>query len=364
MPKNFWHNISKPILCLAPLAGISDSPFRLICKKQGADIVYSEMASAAALYYNPEKTLKLLQFSNQEQPYIVQLFGNDPKYFKKATQIISKGLPQIDYLKKKSIVPKAFAPPAGIDINLGCPAKKVFQHGSGASLMKNPTLVIKIIQAVTKNTSLPVSLKLRTKVEHNPQQANWPLPNNKQNKIVDLLSFLKQINVNNLGITALMIHGRTYKQGFTGEIDYETLKATKQSFIGIVIANGNIHNLDNAKQTLKKTKADGLGIATGSYGNPFLFREIQQFYTNKQKNLPSLKATSAKIDIHLKIKIALTHARYAYQYKKERGIIEMRKHLLWYLKGFPNIRKFYPKIVNVSSLKDIETLVHQLIKAY
>ena len=150
MPKNFWLKLNKPILALAPMAGITDSAFREICKKHGADVVYSEMASVSALFFKPQKTLELVAFNKRERPYVVQLFGKDPAHFAKAAKIITKEIK-----------------PDGIDINFGCPAKKVFGHGSGCALMPQKKLAREIISAVCNNTDLPVSIKIRAGVKRN-----------------------------------------------------------------------------------------------------------------------------------------------------------------------------------------------------
>ncbi|MEA3273108.1 MAG: tRNA-dihydrouridine synthase [Patescibacteria group bacterium] len=337
-----WDKTPKPIFCLAPMAGVTDSAFRFICKKCGADIVYSEMASATALFFKPQKTLELLRFSLQERPYIVQLFGKKPEHFGKATRLISQGVPLIKYGNKGLYPKNTLQPPDGIDINFGCPAKKVFGHGSGAALMRKPVLAKKIIEAVTSNTKLPVSLKIRSELK-TPQG------------VFPLLDFLKKIDINSLGVLAIMVHGRSYSQGFKGPINYQVVQNVKKYFQGTVIANGGIENIEDAKTMLAKTGADGIGLATGTYGNPLLFNQLQ-----------SIKQTSAK-NKNLWVKknqteIALRHAHYAYKLKGERGILELRKHFLWYFKGIPNIKKLHPKIVSISTLEDVKEVIQDVHK--
>ncbi|MFZ2970689.1 MAG: tRNA-dihydrouridine synthase family protein, partial [Minisyncoccia bacterium] len=170
---NFWKKLKKPILALAPMAGYTNSSFRQICKKYGADVVYSEMASAVALNYGGKKTIELLKFQKTERPYVVQLFGNDPKYFKNAAKAVTE-----------------IIKPDGIDINMGCPAKKVFSNGSGAALMKDKKKAREIIKETLKGTKLPVSIKIRSKAGD-----------------VTACQFVKFIK--DLPIKAIMIHGRS-----------------------------------------------------------------------------------------------------------------------------------------------------------
>ncbi|MCK4592272.1 tRNA-dihydrouridine synthase family protein, partial [Candidatus Parcubacteria bacterium] len=188
---NFWKKINKPILALAPMAGYTNSAFRQICKAYGADVAYSEMASAAALYFKGKKTLKFLEFNKTESPYVVQIFGNDPKYFQNAAKVITEKIK-----------------PDGIDINMGCPAKKVFSNGSGAALISDVEKAREIIKQTLQGTNLPVSIKIRSKVGN-----------------VTAYKFVKKIK--DLPISAIMVHGRSIKQGFSGEIDYLQIKKVK-----------------------------------------------------------------------------------------------------------------------------------------
>ncbi len=189
---NFWKKINRPILALAPMAGITDSTFRQICRKNGADVVYSEMASVSALFFKPARTLELLTLNKVERPYVVQLFGKDPTHFAKAARIVSEMIK-----------------PDGIDINFGCPAKKVFGHGSGCALMPQKKLAREIIQAVLKNTKLPVSLKIRAGVKN-----------------IDALEFIK--NIKDLDFKTVMVHGRTYEGGFAGPVDFKLIEKIKK----------------------------------------------------------------------------------------------------------------------------------------
>lgn len=307
MANNFWQEIKKPILALAPMAGFTDRAFRQICKQFGADICYSEMASAAALYFQPNKTLELIRFNKIERPYIVQLFGKNPLHFAKAADIITKKIK-----------------PDGIDINFGCPAKKIFKEGSGAALMDDPELSRQIIKSVCANTNLPVSIKIRSK-----------------GKKITADHFVKKIA--GLPIKAIMIHGRSYAQGFSGKINTDEIKNVKKNFHGIILANGGVNSLADAQDILKKTGADGIGIARGALARPWIFKEIK----NKKEELKN---------IDLIFKIAIKHLKLSQKYKGERGIIETRKHLAYYIKGLPDIKALRQKLTRIETLKDLQAI--------
>lgn len=305
---NFWNKIKKPILALAPMAGFSDSPFRQITSKYGADVVYSEMASVTALFFNKKPTLDLLKFNrHKEKNYVVQLFGSNPEHFAVATKIVTKEIK-----------------PQGIDINFGCPVGKVIKQGAGSDLMTDLVKAHAAIKAVCDNTHLPVSVKIRTKAGN-----------------VGALDFLQSIS--DLPVAAVMIHGRSVKQGFVGEIDYDLIKQARQYFKGIILANGGINDLDQAKKTLELTGADGLGLARGVLGRPWLFSEIKK---NKEIHLDA-KAIS---------KIIFRHAKKFKKIKGEKAMVDLRKHLCWYVQGVKNATQYRSKMVAVNNYKDVKNI--------
>lgn len=316
MKNNFWLKLKKqnqPILALAPMAGFTDSAFRQICKKYGADILYSEMASATALFYNQKvkknTTLELLKFDRaKEKYYVVQLFGANPEHFTVAARIITEKIK-----------------PDGIDINFGCPVPKIIKQGAGSGLMKNLQNSRAVIKAVLENTDLPVSIKIRT------QAGN-----------IDAQKFLK--NISDLPVAALMIHGRTLAQGFAGNPDWKIVKESKKYFKGVILANGGINDLISAKKALKESGADGLGLARGVLGRPWLYKEI------KQNKVIDLKARQIFI-------IAIDHATLEQVKKGKRGIIEFRKHLVWYIQGMNGAAKLREQLVKVDSLANIKKIL-------
>ena len=328
---NFWEklkNKQRPILALAPMAGFTDSAFRQICHKFGADVLYSEMVSATALNYfsqtfnsqtrkrdsGGEATWELTGFNHRlEKNYVVQLFGANPEHFATATTLIEKKLK-----------------PAGIDINCGCPAGKVLKQGAGADLMKDLNKSRQIIEAVLKNTTLPVSIKIRAKVGE-----------------VSVIDFLK--NISDLPVAAVMIHGRSLSQGFSGDPDFAIVKKARPYFKGVILINGGINTLEDAQRALKESGADGLGLARGILGRPWLFQEIKENKIINKNN---------KQVFHF----ILQHARLVEKIKGPGALIELRKHLVWYVSGFPGASRLRAQLVTVKSLADLENILTKEIK--
>jgi len=312
MKKTFWEKLPKPILAVAPMAGLTDAAFRLLCRKNGADMTYTEMISIDALYYDSKKTMQMLAFDKKEKPAIVQLFGKRPELIPKAAQIIE----EMGY--------------SGIDINFGCPAKKVVRHEGGVSLLRNLNLCHELVQAVCESTKLPVSVKTRTSIK-------------KGNKEITVFDFLDKIK--DLNVTTLMLHGRSYEQGFVGEPNYEIIREAKKVFPGIVLGNGGINTPEDAKKMLELTGVDGLGLARGLYGKPWLFNLIKEYLeTGKYSNL-----TFKQIK-----KIAIDHAKLNYKMFGDHGIVEMRKHLCWYFRGHAQASKLREKMVRVVTVDDVK----------
>jgi len=318
---NFWKKLKKPILVLAPLAGITDSAFRSLSRKNGADVVYSEMTSIDALYYDSEKTLSMLQLTKPEQPAVLQLFGKRPELVKKAVDAVEE------------------AGFAGIDINFGCPARKVVAHDGGITLLRDLNLCRELVQAVCEATKLPVSVK--TRVSINKKNSD------KKITVFDFLDALK-----GLPVTTLMLHGRTYEQGFVGDIDYDAMKRVKEKFSGIVIGNGGINSPEDAKKMLDLTGVDGVALARGIYGRPWLFAQTRDYLETGKYKFPTLNQIK---------KIALTHAKLNYKAKGDFGIIELRKHLCWYFRGFPNAAKWRQDLVRVETVDDVKRGLQKLV---
>ncbi len=315
--KNFWLKLKKPIIALAPMAGITDSAFRQICKDFGADLVYSEMISVDGSHYKSAKTLELMKFNKKEKPIIVQLFGSKPELFSEAAKMAEK------------------LGADGIDINFGCPAPKIYKSGGGVKLMRDLDLCYEIIKATCEAVKIPVSIKVRSSII---------LINSKSN--VTALDLIEKIK--DLPVAAVMIHGRSYEKGFSGSVDFEIIKKVKQNFSGIVLGNGGIMSPEKAKEMIEQTGVDGIGLAQGVLGKPWLFEQIKSYLKTgkyKEYNFSQIK------------KVVLAHAKLDYKLKGPQGILEMRKHLGWYFRGFEGASALRQKLVKVESLEDIKKIL-------
>lgn len=312
---NFYDKLNRPILALAPMAGYTNQPFRRICKAYGADVVYSEMASAIALSYGGKKTLEMLKFSEDERPYVVQLFGADPKHFQKAARIVTERIR-----------------PDGIDINMGCPAPKVYKTGAGAALFCHPDEALGIIEETLAGTDLPVSIKIRARVGK-----------------ATAYKFMKKLK--DYPLAAVMVHGRSYEKGFVGPIDCRTIRRIKEMVPFPVLANGGIQTPEDAKRVLEQTGADGLGIARGALKGPWLFGQIKEYLETGEYREPSMSEIK---------KAALRHALMAEEDMGPHGILEMRKYLLWYFRGFEHAKEFRRRLVEVETYADVEMTLEML----
>lgn len=314
--KNFWLKFKKPIISLAPMAGITDSAFRQICKEYGADVVYSEMISVDGLHYKSKKTIELLKFNKKEKPIVIQLFGSRPELFAEAAKIVEK------------------LGADGIDINFGCPAPKIYKSGGGVKLMRDLDLCYEIIKATCEAVRIPVSLKIRSSI------------NSLAGKKITALDFVHKIK--DLPISAIMVHGRSYEKGFSGPVDSEIIKKVKENFSGIVLGNGGIVNPEKAKEMLEKTGVDGIGLAQGVLGKPWLFEQVKDYLKKgkyKEYNFSQIK------------KVALKHATLNYKLKGGQGILEIRKHLAWYFRGFEGASALRQKLIRVEGLDDIKKIL-------
>lgn len=281
-------------LILGPMAGITDLPFRLLCKEQGANLLYTEMISAKGIYYNNKNTEKLLQIDENEHPITVQLFGSEPELMASiAAKICNR---DFDIL----------------DINMGCPVPKVVNNGEGCALMKDIELSAKIIKSVSSEISKPVTVKIRKGFDDNT---------------INAVEFAKMAQEN--GAKAVAVHGRTRKQYYSGKADWNIIKQVKEAVNIPVIASGDIFTPEDAARCLKETNCDGLMIARGARGKPWIFRQIKSFLETKKKlPEPSIEEVIAMI---------LRHAKMLMDFKGEViAMREMRKHITWYTVGYKN----------------------------
>ncbi len=368
--KNFWKKIASPIIALAPMAGVTDKAFRQICKEQGSDVIYTEFASVDALLHGNSRTTDMISFTETERPVVVQLFGNDPKRFRGACKIVED---------------MGFD---GIDINFGCPAYKVVKNGGGVACMRDLDLVYAIVEAACEAVTIPVSIKIRASIknkagavekktdqsyEYNvpgiarspsekddaailrqrsrrtprllrPDLASGPAMTEKGN--ITALDLMEKVQ--DLPIAAVMIHARSYEQPFDGEPDTTIVQAVRPYVKGVLLANGGIYTPEDAKKVLGESGADGVGIARGAWGSPWIFRLIKEYLLTGGYTLPGWDE---------KKEVILHHARLAYATKGDYGLIEMRKHISHYIRCFPNAGEVRQQLLQAVSVSEIEMIL-------
>lgn len=304
---------------LAPLAGVTDRAFRTVCRELGAGLTYSEMVSAKALVMDNRKTGALLKKSACETPYAVQIFGHDPETMRQGAQIV---LAQTDAQL--------------IDINMGCPVPKVVKNGEGSALMKDPEQAARIVERVVGGVSVPVTVKMRLGWDESSRNAP---------------EFARKME--QAGAAALTVHGRTKAQLFSGHADWAAIYEVKQAVHIPVIANGDIQSGADAAEILKISGADACMVGRGAYGNPWIFREI---FETLSENRPCPKP-----DIKERFLVVRRQAALAIEDKGEHAaMLEVRKHLLWYLKGIPNIKEFKIRVSGVRTERELWDILEEL----
>lgn len=302
---------------LAPMAGVTDLPFRLICKSYGADGLTTEMVSAKGLYYKDKKTASLMKLDEREKPASIQIFGSEPEIMAEVAPIV-----------------ESFGA-AAIDINMGCPMPKIVNNGDGSALMKNPVLAGKVVRMVSDAVKIPVTVKIRK---------GWD---------ADTASEFAKV-LEDSGAAAITVHGRLREQFYQGKADWDTIKAVKAAVKIPVIGNGDIFSGEDAKKMFEYTGCDGVMVGRGAEGNPFIFRQIKEYLeTGRVTYFPSYTE---------RIEQAVSHTKMLCDEKGERrGVVEARKHIAWYIKGIPHSAELKTKVFGVLSLSEIVELLENAI---
>lgn len=305
----------KQNIILAPMAGVTDLPFRLLCKEQGAGLVCTEMVSAKAISFHNKNTIPLLEISEEEHPVSLQLFGADPDIISEMAAYIEKWPFDI------------------LDINMGCPVPKVAGNGEGSALMKRPDLVEQIVTKTVRAIKKPVTVKIRKGFTEDTVNA------------VEIARIAEAS-----GASAVAVHGRTREQYYTGKADWDIIRQVKEAVSIPVIGNGDVDTPEKAKQMLEETGCDGIMVGRGARGNPWIFREIRSYLESGR--IPDRPSKKEIRDMMLR------HTRMEIEYKGEyTGIREMRKHIAWYTTGFPNSAKLRGMLNEVESYDEMERIL-------
>mgnify|MGYP002551792205 CR=1 FL=1 len=293
---------------LSPMAGVTDLPFRLICKEQDCGMLYTEMVNAKALCYDDQNTKKI---EEEEHPVAIQIFGSDPEYMGGAAKILNSYPNEI------------------LDINMGCPAPKVVKNGDGSALLKNPELAAKVLKAVVGNSEKPVTLKIRK---------GW------DDTCINAVEIAKIAE--DCGISAIAIHGRTREQYYSGKADWDIIRQVKENVSIPVIGNGDVFEVEDAINMLNQTNCDAIMIGRGAQGNPWIFKRINHYMqTGEILPGPTLEEKINTAKKHLKLAVE-EHGEYV-------AVREMRKHIAWYLKGLRNSARVRDEINKIESYEEV-----------
>lgn len=311
-----WKNEKRPIVALSPMADMTDSAFCRVVKSMASPIVFREMVSSEAIVRGNDKTMGMAAIHDDERPLVQQIFGADPDTMAEAARIIDEKYH-----------------PEGIDINMGCPVYKLTSNFNGAALMKEPERATEMIKKMKAAISVPLSVKIR---------AGWE-------EHTECLEFSKIVEA--AGADLITVHGRTKKQGYSGKSDWDMIAQMKKQVSIPVLANGDVFSEPLFFDALETTECDGVLIARGALGNPWIFKQIEERLAGK---------TPTEVTMKERIRVVKMHADLHAEQYGERGLVAFRKHLSWYFKGLPGAKQFREKLVRISTIDELRSILDSI----
>lgn len=317
MTKLDWNNLPRPIVALSPMADMTDSAFCRVVKSLANPVVFREMVSSEAVVRGNDKTLGMTEIHPAERPLVQQIFGSDPATMAESARIIEEE-----------------HHPEGFDINMGCPVYKIVHNFNGAALMKEPKLAAEIVKAMKANISVPLSVKIRL---------GWSDP-------TECIEFAKVLE--DAGVALLTVHGRTKAQGYSGVADWEMVGRVKKAVSIPVLCNGDVHRADLIPKALEVSGCDGVLIARGALGNPWIFKQFNDMLAGKTPDVITMEERLRIVRMHLALHLE--------QYGPH-GVNTFRKHLSWYFKGIPSFKRLRERMMTAKTQEELETCFDEIL---
>jgi tRNA-dihydrouridine synthase B len=303
---------------LAPLSGVADSPFRRICKRFGAEVVYSEMVSSEGVSRGGLKSVDIMRFHPEERPIGIQIFGSDPLRMARSAELVAEAEPDF------------------IDINMACPARRVVNRGAGCALLRQPERLSEIARSVVSRVMLPVTAKIRIGWDEGSING------------VDVARLLED-----QGVVGVSVHGRTWKQGFRDRASWDEVARVKRAVTIPVILSGDVRGPEDAEKAFTETGCDAVMIGRGIYGRPWLFREIHAYLEGGSYAAPDRRTVKSTILSHLDLGIA--------EFGEQLATVRFRKHLLWYTKGIHGVVALRPDMSHVTTREDVVEILDRIL---